>query len=190
MLGPPLTQAFFARPTLEVAQELLGCVLQAGDVRLRVVETEAYLPGDSANHSFRGKTARNAPMWGPPGHVYVYLCYGLHNMVNLVTEADGRPAAVLIRGATVLAGHDLVRARRGGRLDLIGPGKVGQGLGLTTSSSGRALGVELAIHRGAPPSQVRAGPRVGIDYASPEDRAAPWRFRGGWPEPARPPGTR
>jgi len=180
MVGPKLSEAFFDRPTLDVAPDLLGCVLVRGGVQLRVVETEAYIPGDSANHSFRGKTARNAPMWGPPGHVYVYLCYGLHHMVNLVTAADGRAAAVLIRGATLLAGEAEVRARRGGRLDLRGPGKVGQALGLTTAESGRRLGLDLAVHRGTAPTRVETAPRVGIDYADPVHRDAPWRFIGHW----------
>ena len=90
-----LKASFFDRDTRAVARDLLGCVLVVGQVHLRIVETEAYIPGDSANHSYRGQTPRNAPMWGPPGHLYVYLCYGIHRLLNLVTEAEGRPAAVL-----------------------------------------------------------------------------------------------
>jgi DNA-3-methyladenine glycosylase len=171
-----LHSAFFDRDTRVVAQELLGCALVRDGVSVRIVETEAYIPGDSANHSYRGRTARNAPMWGPPGHLYVYLCYGIHHLLNLVTEADGRPAAVLIRGCTVVSGHETVRERRGGRLDLMGPGKVAQALGTDTSWSGRALGDGLHVVHGPPPEAVQAVPRVGIDFAEPVHRDALWRY--------------
>lgn len=189
-----LPAAFFDRPTPLVARELLGTELVQGGVRLRIVETEAYCPGDSAAHAWRGQTARNLPMWGPPGHLYVYLCYGIHWMLNLVTETEGRAAAVLLRGAEVLEGAEVVRERRGGRLDLVGPGKVGQGLALDASWSGRPLGAGLSVLEGhpPPPEDIVAGPRVGIDYAEPADRLRPWRFccgsaarpanlRKGWP---------
>jgi DNA-3-methyladenine glycosylase len=181
----PLPSAFYDRPTLEVARGLLGCEVGMGPVVLRIVETEAYLPGDSAAHASRGRTPRNAPMFGPPGHAYVYLCYGLHQMLNFVTEAEGRPAAVLLRGAVVVAGEALVRERRGGRLDCIGPGKLGAALGIDTRWSGAPLDGSrgLTVEPGPPPDTVRAGPRVGIDYALPEHRDAPWRFRGAWTRP-------
>jgi len=115
-------------------------------------------------------------MWGPPGHLYIYLCYGIHILVNLVTEAEGRPAAVLIRAAEVVTGHETVRSRRGGRLDLIGPGKVGQALGLDLAWSGRSLGQVLRVVRGPAQSEVRTAPRVGIDAADPADVAACWRY--------------
>jgi DNA-3-methyladenine glycosylase len=171
-----LNPAFFDRDTKQVARDLLGCVIHRGEVGVRILETEAYFPGDSANHAYRGKTTRNAPMWGPPGHLYVYLCYGIHTLVNLVTEAEGRPAAVLIRAAEVVTGHDTVRSRRGGRLDLIGPGKVGQALGLDLGWSGRPLGQGLRVVRGTAPPEVRTAPRVGIDAADPADVAACWRY--------------
>jgi DNA-3-methyladenine glycosylase len=98
-------------------------------------------------------------------------------MLNFVTEPEGRPAAVLIRGGEVLEGEDLVRERRGGRLDCIGPGKIGQALQLDTCMSGSPLGGELAVYAGERPEKVAQGPRVGIDYARPEDVAAPWRFQ-------------
>lgn len=167
---------------MTVARELLGCTLVRGPVRLRVVETEAYCPGDSACHAWKGRTERNAPMWGPPGHLYVYLCYGLHHLLNLVTEAEGVPAAVLVRAAVVEAGHEAVAARRGGRLDCPGPGTVGQALALDRTWSGRPLRPEgpdgLYLVEGLAPAAIRAGPRVGIGYARPEDQALPWRFRG------------
>ena len=171
-LGP----AFFGRDTVTVARELLGAEILAGTLRLRIVETEAYRPGDSGSHAWRGRTTRNAPMWGPPGHLYVYLCYGVHWMLNLVTEEEGVAAAVLVRGAEVLEGHALVSERRGGRLDLLGPGKVAAGLGVDGDWSGRPLGPGLRVLMGAPPEEVLAGPRVGIDYALPEHRLLPWRF--------------
>jgi len=175
-MGRPLPVSFFDRDTRVVARELLGCIIVRGEVQVRVVETEAYFPGDSANHAFKGKTPRNAPMWGPPGCLYVYLCYGIHTLLNLVTEASGRPAAVLIRAGEVVAGHELVSQRRGGRLDLIGPGKVGQALAMDTGWSGRPIGDGLSVVRGPAPVAVRTAPRVGIDAADPADVAALWRY--------------
>ncbi len=178
-LDAPLPAAFFARSAAVVAPELLGCVLMAGDVRLRIVETEAYRQDDTACHAHKGRTPRTAPLFGPPAHVYVYLCYGIHRLVNLVCETDGRAGGVLIRGATVEAGHGRVRARRGGRLDLIGPGKVGQALGADLGWTGQALGIHLTALGGRPAAgeRIETGPRVGIDYAAPADRDRPWRFR-------------
>ncbi|MFZ5482383.1 MAG: DNA-3-methyladenine glycosylase [Myxococcota bacterium] len=175
----PLPPSFYDRDALDVAVDVIGCELEVGPVRLRVTEVEAYrFPGDTANHARVGRTDRNAPMWGPPGHAYVYLCYGLHHLLNFVTGPAGHAAAVLIRGAEPLAGLDVVRARRNG-LDgpalLDGPGKVGAALGLTTAHSGAPLTGEIRVyHRREAPALVH-GPRVGIDYASAEDRAAPWR---------------
>lgn len=179
---PDLNEDFFARPTLTVCRELLGCVIRRDDVLLRIVETEGYLHGDSASHAFRGRTHRNAPMWGAPGQLYVYLCYGIHVMLNFVTEQPGTPAAVLIRGVEVVAGHEQVMARRGGRLDCIGPGKVGQALALDKKWSGRPIWEALRLSRDLTPVRVETGPRVGIDYAQPEHVEAPWRFRArdGW----------
>jgi DNA-3-methyladenine glycosylase len=180
--GALLPASFFARDALEVARDVLGAVLVREDVALRITEVEAYRwPGDSANHCRSGRTARNAPMWGPPGRAYVYVCYGLHAMLNLVTGREGEGAAVLVRAAEPLAGLDLVRARRGGRdgpVLLAGPGRVGAALGLDASWSGHALTEAggLEIRRGRPPRAVVAGPRVGIPYAEPRDRDAPWRL--------------
>src|SRR3954466_13526768 len=128
-----LSQSFYARDALEVAEELLGHHIHYGEVVLRISEVEAYRhPGDSASHSRMGRTARNAPMWGPAGHAYVYLCYGIHQMLNLVTGAVGEAQAVLIRAAEPVRGLDVIRARRGGKdgpVLLTGPGKVAQALG-------------------------------------------------------------
>lgn len=177
-----LPQAFYARDALDVARDLLGKHVARGPVVLRITEVEAYRwPDDSANHCRMGRTARNAPMWGAPGHAYVYLCYGVHSMLNLVTDLDGHGAAVLIRSCEPVSGHEVIRARRGGRDGpelLTGPGRVGAALGLDPSWSDHPLfspgGLEV---RGGPdPDGVLSGPRVGIGYATPEDTAAPWRL--------------
>lgn len=176
-----LRQSFFARDTLTVARDLLGKELRHGGVRLRITETEAYTQEDSACHAHRGRTKRSEVMFGPPGRAYVYLCYGIHQMLNIVTEAEGTAAAVLIRSCEPLAGLDLVRERRGGKSGpvlLTGPGKVGAALALDTDWTGHPLygGGGLEAHDGPEPSRTLAGPRVGIDYADPVDRDAPWRF--------------
>lgn len=146
---------------------------------LRITEVEAYrFPGDTANHARFGRTARNAPMWGPPGHAYIYLCYGLHQMLNLVTGPEGHAAAVLIRAAEPVEGHTVVAARRGGIQGpraLTGPGKVGAALGVTTALSGTPLTGPIVVLPRDRDVRLRAGPRVGIGYATPEDQVAPWR---------------
>ena len=174
-----MRRGFFDRDALEVAPELLGLELVRGPVRLRITEVEAYRgPADTAAHTSMGRTARNAPVWGPAGHAYIYLCYGLHRMLNVVC-ASGH--CCLVRACEPVEGLELVRERRGGREGpglLTGPGKVGQALGLSTAMSGSDLldGGDLGIGAGRPPRAVVAGPRVGIDYAAPGDRDAPWRF--------------
>src|SRR3954453_1323710 len=108
-----LPQSFYARDALDVAETLLGKLLQRGEVVLRITEVEAYRhPNDTANHCRMGRTPRNAPMWGPPGHAYVYLCYGIHRMLNLVTNDEGEGAAVLIRSCEPVAGLATVAERR------------------------------------------------------------------------------
>lgn len=177
--GSLLPPSFFARDALLVARDLLGCVLCRDDVAVRITEVEAYrYPEDSASHCRMGRTPRNEPMWGPPGHAYVYLCYGVHSMLNLVTNAEGEGSAVLIRAAEPIAGHDRIASRRGGRLDLAGPGKVGAALGLDTSWSGHPLFTPggLECRHGSPVARPLVGPRVGIDYACRRDRRAPYRF--------------
>ncbi len=186
-----LPRAFYARDALLVAEDLVGCEIIHDDVRVRITEVEAYRnpfgapvdgpAGDTANHARNGRTKRNAPMWGPAGNAYIYLCYGLHHMLNVVTGEDGVPEAVLIRGCEVVAGAEIVRARRGrddGRA-ILGPGKVGQALGLTTAMSGCALGSALRIEAGQSTTTLLRRPRVGIPYASPEHQAAPWRLSAG-----------
>jgi DNA-3-methyladenine glycosylase len=152
------------------------------EVVLRITEVEAYLgPQDSAAHTAKGRTPRNAPMWGPPGRAYVYLCYGLHVMLNVVAGPEGAGTAALIRACEPVAGLDTVRARRGGRegpVLLTGPGKIGAALALDTSWSHHDLTAPggLELHEGAPADAIRIGERVGIDSARPEDRAALLRF--------------
>src|SRR5690606_14899712 len=107
-----LPQAFYRRDALTVAHDLIGTLLVRDEVVLRVTEVEAYRVGDTASHCRAGKTARNAPMWGPPGRAYIYLCYGLHQMLNLVTDEDGVGAAVLVRAAELVSGEATVLERR------------------------------------------------------------------------------
>ncbi len=173
--------SFYARDTRIVARELLGKGLRHGGVLLRITETEAYCPDDTANHCRAGRTVRNAAMWGPPGRAYVYLCYGLHQMLNLVTEADGVGAAVLIRACEPLEGLEVIGERRGGRSGpalLTGPGKVGQALALDRSWCHHPLDEPggLEVLDAPAPEGVLVGPRIGIGYASAEHGAAPWRF--------------
>jgi len=169
-----------------VARALLGQLLVREEVTLRITEVEAYGgSGDSASHARHGRTARNAPMWGPPGRAYLYFCYGMHWMLNVVTGPEGDASAVLIRGAEVVAGMDSVLIRRkvakATPLLCAGPGKVAQALGLDKAFDGHDLlspgGLEL--RPGTPPALILAGPRLGIGFATPEDQARPWRFADG-----------
>ena len=177
-----LGRAFYERDALEVAPELLGKLLCRGPVVLRISEVEAYChPEDTANHCRMGRTARNQPMWGPAGHAYIYLCYGMHHMLNIVTNREGEGAAVLIRACELVSGQELVAARRDGITGpnaLTGPGKVGAALGLTLQSSGISLcdGSDLYLLDAPRPARVLHGPRVGIGYASMAHQRAPWRF--------------
>jgi DNA-3-methyladenine glycosylase len=177
-----LPRRFYDRDVVVVARELLGAVIRRDSVALRITEVEAYRwPGDTACHARAGRTARNEALWGPCGRAYVYLCYGLHHMLNIVTGGDADAAAVLVRACEPLAGLDTVRERRGGKSGpvlLTGPGKVAAALGLDLSMTHhpfyRAGG--LVLERGESPEAVLVGPRVGIDYADPAHRALPWRF--------------
>ena len=177
-----LDQDFFARPALELAPALLGKRISLGPVVARITEVEAYVAQrDSANHCFKGKTPRNAPMWGPPGHAYVYLCYGIHHLLNVVSDREGEGAAVLIRSVEVLSGFDVVAERRGGRQgpDVgAGPGKVGELLGVDRTFSHHPLFEKggLEVHDTLQSQSLLRGPRVGIGYASLTDQRALWRF--------------
>ena len=180
-----LPAPFYNRPTLSVAAALLGKVLvyrsAAGITSGKIVETEAYVgEGDPACHAAAGLTRRNAPLYGPPGLAYVYLNYGVHYLLNAVTEADGRPAAVLIRALEPLGGIRLMRARRapGGReiaeADLCkGPGNLTRALGVTLAENRLDLSesrLRIEDH-GFLGGDVAWGPRIGIRVGT--DR--PWR---------------
>ena len=180
--GPLIRERFYARDADVVAPDLLGMLLCRDGVVLRITEVEAYRwPGDTACHARHGRTARNDALWGPPGCAYVYLCYGLHHMLNLVTGRDGEAGAVLVRAAEPVAGLATVRARRGGGTGpslLAGPGRLGAALALDLRVNHQRLyrrgGLEL--RRGAAPAAILSGPRIGIDYAEPAHRTLPWRF--------------
>jgi DNA-3-methyladenine glycosylase len=167
---------FFARSVHDVAPELIGVTLLVDGVGGRIVEVEAYDHEDPAAHGYRGRTARNASMFGPPGHAYVYRSYGIHWCLNLVCEAEGVASAVLLRALEPTHGLDVMRARRGlgdERLLCSGPGRLCQALGVTREHDGLALDeppFEL-LERETPPELV-TGPRIGITRAA--DR--PWRY--------------
>jgi DNA-3-methyladenine glycosylase len=181
----PLSRSFYERPTLDVARDLLGQLLvhrtPGGIAAGIIVETEAYIgEDDPACHAAPGPTTRNAPLYGPAGIAYVYLNYGIHSLVNAVTEAEGRPAAVLIRALEPMRGLRLMMRRRGParrhvpEADLCrGPGNLTRALGITLAENRLDLtSGRLAIEerRGAP-FTVSWGPRIGIRVAT--DR--PWR---------------
>lgn len=175
-----LPRFFYARPTLDVAGDLIGKVLvhhtRTGLTSGIIVEVEAYIgESDPACHAAPGPTARNAPLYGPPGLAYVYLNYGIHNLVNAVTEEEGSPAAVLIRALEPLEGEALMRARRTrgtGRApgalshDEIcrGPGNLTRALGITLRDNRLDLtkGPLRIEDRGLPPREVEWTPRIGI----------------------------
>ncbi|MCC6573744.1 MAG: DNA-3-methyladenine glycosylase [Planctomycetes bacterium] len=177
-----LSQSFYARDSLEVAPELVGALVRRDEVLLRITEVEAYRwPDDTACHACKGQTPRNATMFGPPGHAYVYLCYGIHWMLNFVTNRVGEGAAVLIRSAELIEGQEVVACRRGGKSGpvlLTGPGKLGQALQLTRAQDGTPLfgGGAIEVFKGERPAKLLYGPRVGIDNAHWKHVKAPWRF--------------
>jgi DNA-3-methyladenine glycosylase len=170
---------FYARPVLEVAPDLLGCVVRHGDTSGVIVETEAYHRTEPACHAYVGLTARTATLFGPPGRAYVYRSYGIHALLNAVCEPEGTGAAVLIRALEPLDGVELMRRRRGldRREDLCsGPGKLTQALGIGLGLNGSDLaGGPVTISER--PVEWRgvawvAGERIGITKAA----DLPWRF--------------
>jgi DNA-3-methyladenine glycosylase len=201
-----LPREFFSRPSTEVAPDLLGCVLwhdsPEGLVAVRLVEVEAYQGAhDPASHAYRGRTARNAVMFGPPGHMYVYFTYGMHFCANLVCQPPGLPEAVLLRAGEVVAGSELAAQRRAGEngrapasgrrgngrtlraVDLArGPARLCQALdidrrldGADVCKPGSPMGIGPAWPAdsdAAGPAVISTGPRVGIRQAA--DR--PWRY--------------
>lgn len=186
-----LTQAFFSHPTLTVARGLLGQrLVRLGDKgsRLsgRILETEAYIGSDDLGcHAKAGRTQRNASMWGPPGHAYVYFTYGMHWMLNFVTEVEGFPAAVLIRALLPEEGLSIIRRRRAGRPDselADGPAKLCLALEIDRRLDGHDLcrASSRLFLESCPPIPdrfVTIGPRVGL-YTVPEPwKSMPCRFR-------------
>lgn len=175
-----LERDFFSRPTQRVAQDLVGCALVCGSgestVVAQIVEVEAYLgENDPASHAWRGRTARSAIMFGQPGHLYVYLSYGIHCCANVVTESDGVAGAVLFRAAAVESGEEVVRTRRThgnhpiahDKL-LSGPGNFCKGLNIDRSMNGRdvcslSTGIYFVDRETAPPISTHS--RIGISRA-------------------------
>ena len=152
---------------------MLGAVLRHGEVAVRLTEVEAYAGADDpGSHAHRGRTPRNAVMFGPPGHLYVYFTYGMHHCCNVVVGEEGDPAAVLLRAGEVVAGITTARERRGSRdRDLArGPARLCQALGIDRADNGLDLRDVLVLERSR--SGICTGPRVGLRKAA--DR--PWRF--------------
>lgn len=188
----PLAPKFYNRPTLMVARELLGSRLvhNLGTQRVSgiILETEAYIgEEDLGCHAKAGKTRRNAVMYGPPGHAYVYFTYGRHWMLNVVTEPDGFPAAVLIRAIQPVEGVDLISARRQGG-DTSGPAKLTQALGISGALNGADFcnpASGLWIEAGVPISEegIIASSRVGLNTVPEPWKSMPWRFRSSSPTP-------
>jgi DNA-3-methyladenine glycosylase len=171
-----LKRDFFRRNVHEVAPDLIGVTLLVNGVGGRIVEVEAYDQEDPASHAHRGRTPRNAAMFGPPGHAYVYRSYGIHWCLNLVCGEEGVPEAVLIRALEPTSGLDLQRNRRGVedvRALCSGPGKLCQALGITREQDGLALDVppfELVEREEVP--EIARGPRIGITRAT----ELSWRY--------------
>jgi DNA-3-methyladenine glycosylase len=171
-----LGRNFFARSVLAVAPDLIGATLTFNGTGGRIVEVEAYHHTDPAAHSYGGRTARNAVMFGPPGFAYVYRSYGIHWCLNVVCEADGSASAVLIRALEPLAGVATMRRRRGDvdtRRLCSGPGRLCEALGVSGAHNGLALDrppFEIAAR--SDPVDISVGPRIGISKAVDH----PWRF--------------
>jgi DNA-3-methyladenine glycosylase len=171
-----LTREFFARSVHEVAPELIGAVLLVDGVGGTIVEVEAYDQQDPASHGYAGPTARNASMFGPPGHAYVYRSYGIHWCLNLVCAEPGVAQAALVRALEPTHGLEEMRRRRSvdqARLLCSGPGRLCQALGVTREHDGLPLDeppFELEARSTEP--EVRTGPRIGITRAA----DYPWRY--------------
>ena len=171
-----IRRAFFARSVHEVAAELIGATFLVGGVGGKIVELEAYHHEDPAAHGYRGRTARNASMFGPPGHAYVYRSYGVHWCVNFVCEAEGVADAVLIRALEPTKGLEEMRRRRGledERLLCAGPGRLCQALAITREQDGLPLDrPPFRLEPRTEPPEIVRGPRIGITRAA----DLPWRY--------------
>ena len=195
-MPPRLTGAFFARPVLEVAPELLGCTVSHAGVTVRLTEVEAYGgANDPGSHAFRGQTPRTRVMFGEPGGLYVYFTYGMHWCANLVCGPPGAASAVLLRAGEVIEGLDLARSRRVGVSDrdlARGPARLAMTLALNRDQNGIDTVVEdspLVVRAELPgassrssgvgrPSReiVSTGPRVGVSGPGGDAATYPWRF--------------
>ena len=188
-----LRRSVVSGPAAETARALLGRSIvrdtASGRRVARIVETEAYGgPGDRASHARNGRTPRTAVMFGPPGYAYVYLVYGMHHCLNVVCGDDGQAAAVLIRAVEPVQGQAVMRARRGGRAGAdarlcAGPGKACRALDIDRSFSGIDLIGDERLwladdpeHAPLDDGDIVVGPRIGVDYAGPQDAMRPWRF--------------
>lgn len=163
-----LTEEYFVKPATELAPDLLGKYLcrktESGEIiRARITETEAYFgEEDTACHAHRGKTPRTETLYRKGGCTYVYLCYGIHSLLNIVSGEEGHPEAVLIRGVD----------------NILGPGRVTKHLNINKLQNGLMLSKEngIWIENGDVPKAIRTSARVGIDYADEADRTREWRF--------------
>jgi len=184
-MSTPLSRKFYNRPTLTVARELIGArlarILDGVKLVGIITETEGYIgEEDLGCHAKAGRTPRTLPMYGLPGHAYVYFTYGNHWMLNAVTEREGFPAAALIRAIWPIEGAEVMSARREGR-DTFGPGKLCQALGIgrgennvNLTEPAQSLWIEAGVK--VPDSAVTISPRVGL-YSVPEPwKSKPWRF--------------
>lgn len=175
--GKRLERSFFDRSVHEVARELIGCQVFFAGCGGTIVETESYDRDDPACHAYVGLTDRTRVLFGPPGHAYVYLSYGIHSLLNFVAEPEGEAAAVLIRALEPTAGLERMRERRGARSDrdlCSGPGKLTEALGIGLAENDADLMREPFLLLGPPGGrpEVTAGPRIGITKAV----ERPWRF--------------
>lgn len=180
-----LPASFFDRPVLQIAPELLGCVVSHAGVSVRLTEVEAYDGArDPGSHAFRGRTARNASMFGPPGTLYVYFTYGMHWCCNIGCGPEGMASAVLMRGGEVVAGQEIAleRRRHCPVRDLArGPARLAQALALTRDQDGvRVTDVQGEVSVTRPPhglgGTVLTGPRVGLRGPGGDGATYPWRF--------------
>jgi DNA-3-methyladenine glycosylase len=180
-----IPREFYNRPTLTVARELIGSrlvrILNGYRLVGLITETEAYIgEKDLGCHAKAGRTARTAVMYGAPGHAYVYFTYGNHWMLNVVTEREGFPAAVLLRAIQPFEGVDIMSKRRNGR-DTFGPGKLTQAMGISKTENGVDLtnnrsGLWIEAAGSIPDRLVTKGPRVGLNTVPEPWKSKPWRF--------------